>query len=199
MDGFKKNEGIIVLAATNRRETLDKALMRAGRFDMEVRIDKPDLQARIDILEYYLDKVARDPSVNVSFLAKQLTGFGGSDIENVVNQAALRAVICRSKTVKMEHLEFAVDRTIMGHGKTRLQDEECNRITAYHEAGHALVALYNKDAHPLHKVTILPRGTNYEKKHRNLILHITKQIFLNLSRIAWAHFFCARKRTELDY
>jgi ATP-dependent metalloprotease len=158
MDGFKKNEGIIVLAATNRREQLDSALMRAGRFDMEVRIDTPDLEARIEILEYYLDKVARDPDVVVHYLAKQLTGLGGSSIENVVNQAALRAVICRSKTVKMEHLEYAVDRTLMGYGKTRLQDEESNRITAYHEAGHALVSYYTKEAHPIHKVTILPRS-----------------------------------------
>lgn len=158
MDGFNKNEGVIVLGATNRRETLDAALLRPGRFDVEVKIDKPDLKARVDILEYYLDKVARDKNIKVDYLARQLTGLGGSAIENVVNQAALRAVITNSNTVKMEHLEWALDRALMGYGKSRLADEDCNRNTAYHEAGHVLVAYYTKDSDPLHKVTILPRS-----------------------------------------
>jgi ATP-dependent metalloprotease len=158
MDGFQKNEGVIVLGATNRRETLDTALMRPGRFDVEVRIDKPDLSQRIEILDYYLDKVARDDDIDVKYLAKQLTGLGGSSIENVVNQGALRAVISNSKSVKMEHLEWALDRALMGYGKSRIQDEECNKNTAYHEAGHVLVAYYTKDSDPLHKVTILPRA-----------------------------------------
>jgi ATP-dependent metalloprotease len=157
MDGFQKNEGVIVLGATNRRETLDPALMRPGRFDVEVRIDKPDLNQRIEILEYYLEKVARDENVDVKYLARQLNGFGGSSIENVVNQAALRAVVTNSKSVKMEHLEWALDRAIMGYGKGRIPDEQCNKNTAYHEAGHVLVAYYTKDSDPLHKVTILPR------------------------------------------
>lgn len=158
MDGFQKNEGVIVLGATNRRETLDAALMRPGRFDVEVRIDRPDLKARVEMLDYYLDKVAKDKNVDVDYLAKQLTGLGGSSIENVVNQAALRAVVTNSNSVKMEHLEWALDRALMGYGKSRLMDEECNRNTAYHEAGHVLVAYFTKDSHPLHKVTILPRG-----------------------------------------
>lgn len=158
MDGFQKNEGVIVLGATNRRETLDSALMRPGRFDLEVRIDRPDLKARIEMLEYYLDKVAKDKNVDVKYLARQLTGLGGSSIENVVNQAALRAVVQNSNTVKMEHLEWALDRALMGSGKSRIADEECNRNTAYHEAGHVLVAYFTKDSDSLHKVTILPRG-----------------------------------------
>lgn len=158
MDGFQKNEGVIVLGATNRRDTLDSALMRPGRFDVEVRIDKPDLNARVEILEYYLEKVAKDKNVDIKYMARQLTGFGGSAIENVVNQAALRAAVQGSNTVKMEHLEWALDRTLMGYGKSRLLDEECNRNTAYHEAGHVLVAYYTRDSDPLHKVTILPRG-----------------------------------------
>jgi ATP-dependent metalloprotease len=160
MDGFQKNEGVIVLGATNRRETLDAALMRPGRFDVEVRIDKPDLKARIEMLDYYLDKVAKDKNVDVEYLAKQLTGLGGSSIENVVNQAALRAVVTNSTSVRMEHLEWALDRTLMGYGKSRLMDEECNRCTAYHEAGHVLVSYFTKDSHPLHKVTILPRASS---------------------------------------
>lgn len=158
MDGFQKNEGVIVLGATNRRETLDPALMRPGRFDSEVRIDKPDLKQRIQILEFYLEKVAADPDIDVEYLAKQLNGLGGSAIENVVNQGALRAVVSRSNSVKMEHLEYALDKTLMGYGKDRLADEETNKNTAYHEAGHVLVAYYTKDSHPLHKVTILPRA-----------------------------------------
>jgi ATP-dependent metalloprotease len=164
MDGFQKNEGVIVLGATNRRETLDAALMRPGRFDVEVRIDKPDFKARVEMLEYYLDKVAKDKNVDVQYLAKQLTGLGGSSIENVVNQAALRAVVTNSSSVKMEHLEWALDRTLMGYGKSRLADEECNKNTAYHEAGHVLVAYFTKDATPLHKVTILPRGKYFDLK-----------------------------------
>ena len=123
-----------------------------------MRIDKPDVKARTEILEYYLDKVAKDKNVNVDYLARQLTGFSGSSIENVVNQAALRAVVTNSTSVKMEHLEWSLDRTLMGYGKSRLMDEECNRNTAYHEAGHVLVAYFTKDSHPLHKVTILSRG-----------------------------------------
>ncbi|RNA15596.1 ATP-dependent zinc metalloprotease YME1 -like protein [Brachionus plicatilis] len=158
MDGFQKNEGVIVLGATNRRDTLDSALLRPGRFDVEVRIDKPDFKARKDILEFYLEKVARDPNVDVEFLARQLAGFGGSSIENIVNQAALRAAVTSSHTVAMEHLEWALDRTLLGYGKSRLADEECNKNTAYHEAGHVLVAYFTKDSDPLHKVTILPRS-----------------------------------------
>ena len=123
-----------------------------------MRIDKPDVKARTEILEYYLDKVAKDKNVDVEYLARQLSGFSGSSIENVVNQAALRAVVTNSTSVKMEHLEWSLDRTLMGYGKSRLMDEECNRNTAYHEAGHVLVAYFTKDSHPLHKVTILPRG-----------------------------------------
>lgn len=111
----------------------------------------------MEILEFYLDKVARDNDVDVRYLARQLSGFGGSSIENVVNQAALRAVVTNNKTVKMDHLEWALDRTLLGYGKSRILDEECNKNTAFHEAGHVLVAYYTKDSHPLHKVTILPR------------------------------------------
>ncbi len=132
--------------------------MRPGRFDVEVRIDRPDLKQRIEILEFYLEKVAADPNVDVKYLAKQLNGLGGSSIENVVNQGALRAVVRGSSTVKMEHLEYALDKALMGYGKARLVDEQANKNTAYHEAGHVLVAYYTQDSHPLHKVTILPRA-----------------------------------------
>lgn len=162
MDGFSKNEGVIVLGATNRRDTLDSALLRPGRFDVEVKIDKPDLKARKEILEFYLEKVAKDRNVDVDFLARQLAGFGGSAIENIVNQAALRAAVTYSNSVAMEHLEWALDRTLLGYGKSRLADEDCNRNTAYHEAGHVLVAYFTRDSDPLHKVTILPRCKIFE-------------------------------------
>ncbi len=195
MDGFKKNEGIIVLGATNRRDALDNALIRPGRFDMEVRIDRPDFNARCDILEYYLDKVARDQDVDVAFMSRKLAGFGGSAIENVVNQAALRAAVTRSDTVKMEHLEWSLDRSLMGYGKSRLTDEECNKTTAYHEAGHALVAYFTKDSHPLHKVTILPRGMFFVFIFETFFSKIFNKVyFIFKSSIFGSYIICARKR-----
>lgn len=158
MDGFHRNEGVIVLGATNRRDDLDKALLRPGRFDVEVNVQVPDYNGRKEILELYLGRVmARD--VDVDYLARGTTGFTGADIENMVNQAALQAAILSDDHVTMKHLEYAKDKVLMGpEGKSRIPDEETNRITAFHEAGHAIVGLYTKDADPLHKVTIIPRG-----------------------------------------
>ncbi|XP_043485680.1 ATP-dependent zinc metalloprotease YME1L [Polistes fuscatus] len=158
MDGFHRNEGVIVLGATNRRDDLDKALLRPGRFDVEVNVRIPDYTGRKEILELYLAKImTRD--IDVDYLARGTTGFTGADIENMVNQAALQAAILNSDYVTMKHLEYARDKVLMGpEGKSKIPDEETNRITAYHEAGHALVGLYTKEADPLHKVTIIPRG-----------------------------------------
>jgi ATP-dependent metalloprotease len=159
MDGFEQNEGVIVLGATNRRDNLDKALLRPGRFDVEVRVFPPDLKGRIDILDHYLSKVKIDSSVDAARLARGTTGCTGADLENMVNQAALKAAMDEHPAVTMVHMEYARDKMLMGPAKkSRIPDEETNLITAYHEAGHTLVAYYTRDATPLNKVTIIPRG-----------------------------------------
>uniref|UniRef100_A0AAG5D855 AAA+ ATPase domain-containing protein n=1 Tax=Anopheles atroparvus TaxID=41427 RepID=A0AAG5D855_ANOAO len=181
MDGFQQNEGVIVLGATNRRDDLDQALLRPGRFDVEVVVPTPDFTGRKEILTYYLGKIL-SREINIDQLARGTTGFTGADIENMVNQAALRAAIDGAETVNMKHLENARDKVLMGpERKSRLPDEEANKITAYHEGGHAIVAYYTKESHPLHKVTIMPRGpslghTAYiPEKER---YHVTKQQLL---------------------
>ncbi|XP_052893256.1 ATP-dependent zinc metalloprotease YME1L isoform X2 [Anopheles moucheti] len=181
MDGFQQNEGVIVMGATNRRDDLDQALLRPGRFDVEVVVPTPDFTGRKEILTYYLSKIL-SREINIDQLARGTTGFTGADIENMVNQAALRAAIDGAETVSMKHLENARDKVLMGpERKSRLPDEEANKITAYHEGGHAIVAYYTKESHPLHKVTIMPRGpslghTAYiPEKER---YHVTKQQLL---------------------
>jgi len=159
LDGFKQNEGIIVMAATNMVKNLDKAVRRPGRFDVEVNVSLPNLKARKEILELYVSKIKKDPTVDVDKLAKATPGFSGAELENLVNQAALRAVIDLHDTVNMDHFEFARDKLTMGPARQhQLADDATNRTTAYHEAGHTLVAYFTKDATPLHKVTMLPRG-----------------------------------------
>lgn len=150
--------GVIVLGATNRRDDLDQALLRPGRFDVEVVVPTPDFTGRKEILSHYLSKI-KSLHIDVEMLARGTTGFTGADIENMVNQAALKAAIDGAEAVNMKHLESARDKVLMGpERKARLPDEEANRITAYHEGGHAIVAYYTKESHPLHKVTIMPRG-----------------------------------------
>lgn len=158
MDGFHQNEGVIVLGATNRRDDLDQALLRPGRFDVEVTVPTPDFTGRKEILGLYLGKILAK-EIDVELLARGTTGFTGADLENMVNQAALRAAIDGADCVSMKYLENARDKVLMGpERKSRIPDEEANMITAYHEGGHAVVAYYTKGSHPLHKVTIIPRG-----------------------------------------
>ncbi|XP_017003101.3 ATP-dependent zinc metalloprotease YME1L isoform X2 [Drosophila takahashii] len=158
MDGFHQNAGVIVLGATNRRDDLDQALLRPGRFDVEVMVSTPDFTGRKEILGLYLTKILHD-EIDLDMLARGTSGFTGADLENMINQAALRAAIDGAETVSMKHLETARDKVLMGpERKARLPDEEANTITAYHEGGHAIVAFYTKESHPLHKVTIMPRG-----------------------------------------
>ncbi|XP_003699692.1 ATP-dependent zinc metalloprotease YME1L isoform X2 [Megachile rotundata] len=158
MDGFLQNEGVIVLGATNRRDDLDKALLRPGRFDVEVIVDIPDFLSRKEIFNLYLSRISTR-EVDPDYLAKCTVGFTGADIENMVNQAALKAAINDAKYVTMKHLEYARDKLIMGpERKLRISDTEVNRLTAYHEAGHALVAYYTKGAPAIHKITIMPHG-----------------------------------------
>lgn len=181
MDGFHQNEGVIVLGATNRRNDLDKALLRPGRFDVEVSVPVPDFLGRQQIIQLYLKKILHK-DIDVQQLARGTTGFTGADLENMINQAALRAAIDGADVVTMKHLENARDKVIMGpERKSRLPDEEANEITAYHEAGHAIVGYYTKDASVLHKVTIIPRGqslghTAYLPKKEQY--HVTKSQLL---------------------
>ncbi|KAL1140406.1 hypothetical protein AAG570_000338 [Ranatra chinensis] len=178
MDGFHQNEGVIVLGATNRRDDLDKALLRPGRFDVEVNVPTPDLVGRKEILSLYLSRVLTK-GIDVDILARGTTGFTGADLENMVNQAALRAAIDGADSVTMKYLENARDKVLMGpERKSRIPDEEANEITAYHEGGHTIVAYYTKESHPLHKVTIIPRGpslghTAYMPEKESY--HITKK------------------------
>ncbi|KAM7343056.1 ATP-dependent zinc metalloprotease YME1L isoform 2-T2 [Cochliomyia hominivorax] len=181
MDGFHQNAGVIVLGATNRRDDLDQALLRPGRFDVEVVVSTPDFSGRKEIITLYLSKILHD-EIDLDMLARGTSGFTGADLENMINQAALRAAIDGAETVTMKHLETARDKVLMGpERKARLPDEEANLITAYHEGGHAIVAYYTKESHPLHKVTIMPRGpslghTAYiPEKER---YHVTKQQLL---------------------
>lgn len=159
MDGFRQNEGVIVLGATNRRDDLDKALIRPGRFDVEIQVSLPDFEGRKEIIQLYLDKIKYSSNVDVGVLSRGTTGFTGADLENMINQAALRAAIDGLDSVTMEYIENSRDKVLMGpEKKSRIPDEDANKITAYHEAGHALVAYHTRDSHPLHKVTIIPRG-----------------------------------------
>lgn len=153
MDGFIRHEGIIVIGATNRHDVLDNALLRPGRFDVEVSVQKPSYTGRKEIFEHYLAKVThRD--IDSDVIARKTPGFTGADIESMVNQAALRAASCNSDYVTMEHLEYALDKQILGVGQHLDNDDERATTVAYHEAGHALVAYYTKSAYPIHKVTI---------------------------------------------
>lgn len=159
MDGFKQNEGIIVLGATNRRDTLDKALLRPGRFDVEVRVFPPDVAARKGILDHYLKDVVVGDDIDTEQVAKGTSGCTGADLKNIVNQAALRAAMDGSPSVLMEHMEYAKDKILMGPAmQSRVMTEEALKGTAYHEAGHALVSWYTKGANEVYKVTIVPRG-----------------------------------------
>jgi cell division protease FtsH len=159
MDGFDTNEGVILVAATNRPDVLDPALLRPGRFDRQVVVARPDLKGRMEILRVHTKKVAMSPEVALDVVARGTPGFSGADLENLVNEAALLAARKDKKAVEMDDFEFAKDKVLMGVERRSLilSDEE-KRTTAYHEAGHALVARLIPGTDPLHKVTIIPRG-----------------------------------------
>uniref|UniRef100_A0A3B5QH51 ATP-dependent zinc metalloprotease YME1L1 n=1 Tax=Xiphophorus maculatus TaxID=8083 RepID=A0A3B5QH51_XIPMA len=156
MDGFKPNEGVIIIGATNFPEALDNALIRPGRFDMQVTVPKPDVKGRKEILNWYLKKIKVDPA---NVIARGTVGFSGADLENLVNQAALKAAVDGKDMVTMKELEFAKDKILMGPERRSAEIDQKNKlITAYHESGHAIVAYYTKDAMPINKATIMPRG-----------------------------------------
>ncbi len=159
MDGFGTNSGVIILAATNRADVLDSALLRAGRFDRQIHVELPDLQERKEIFGVHLRPLKLDETVDVNFLAKQTPGFSGADIANVCNEAALIAARNNHKKVGKQDFMDAVDRIIGGlERKTKIMTEEEKRTIAYHEAGHATVSWMLQYANPLVKVTIVPRG-----------------------------------------
>ena len=159
MDGFEPNEGIIIIAATNRPDVLDPALLRPGRFDRQIVVPNPDVTGREKILKVHMRKVPLAPDVDVKVLARGTPGFSGADLMNLVNEAALLAARRSKRLVTMAEFEDAKDKVMMGaERRTLVMTEEEKRCTAYHEAGHALVALSVPKAHPVHKATIIPRG-----------------------------------------
>ncbi len=159
MDGFVSNEGVILMAATNRPDVLDPALLRPGRFDRRVMIDRPDIRGREGILKIHSRHVPLHADVDLSVVARSTPGFSGADLENLVNEAALVAARYDRDKVMMEDFEYAKDKVLMGaERRSMIISDREKRITAYHEAGHALAALLQPNADPLHKVTIIPRG-----------------------------------------
>ncbi|KAI0006028.1 ATP-dependent peptidase [Russula compacta] len=159
MDGFVQDEGVIVIAATNFPESLDEALVRPGRFDRHIAIPLPDIRGRAQILVHHMKEIVVGPDVDPMILARGTPGFSGADLQNMVNQAAIQASKELCKAVALRHLEWAKDRIVMGaERRSSYVDERVKRLTAYHEGGHALTALYTEGAMPLHKVTCMPRG-----------------------------------------
>jgi cell division protease FtsH len=159
MDGFDTNEGVILVAATNRPDVLDPALLRPGRFDRRVVVDRPDLRGREQILKVHTRNTPLAENVDLSIIARGTPGFSGADLANLVNEAALNAARFNKKKVEMIDFEYAKDKVMMGpERKSMIMTEDEKKNTAYHEGGHALVAAMMPDADPIHKVTIIPRG-----------------------------------------
>ncbi|MEN6561390.1 MAG: ATP-dependent zinc metalloprotease FtsH [Acidobacteriota bacterium] len=159
MDGFDARAGVIILAATNRPEILDPALLRPGRFDRQVLVDRPDLKGRVDILKVHARKVTLDPSVDLETVARGTPGFTGADLANIVNEAALLAVRGGRDRVLPKDFDDAIERVVAGlEKKNRLLNPRERTIVAYHETGHAVVAAFTKGADPVHKISIIPRG-----------------------------------------
>ena len=159
MDGFESNDGVILIAAKNRPDVLDPALLRPGRFDRRVIVDRPDIRGREEVLRVHSKKVPLSEDVNLGILARGTPGFSGADLANMVNEAALTAARFNRKAVHMYDFEVAKDKVLMGaERKSMLLSEDDKRDTAYHEAGHVLVAAKRDHSDPLHKVTIIPRG-----------------------------------------
>ena len=159
MDGFESNEGVILVAATNRPDVLDPALLRPGRFDRRIVVNRPDVKGREGILTVHTKKIPMSDDVDVPVLARGSSGFSGADLANLVNEAALNAARYNQKVVRMLDFEFAKDKVLMGaERRSMIITEQEKRVTAIHEAGHALLAVMLPHADPIHKVTIIPRG-----------------------------------------
>ncbi|RYY42201.1 MAG: ATP-dependent zinc metalloprotease FtsH, partial [Sphingomonadales bacterium] len=159
MDGFEANEGIIIVAATNRPDVLDPALLRPGRFDRQVVVPRPDIEGRIKILQVHMKKVPLAPDVDARVIARGTPGFSGADLANLVNEAALMAARKGKRLVAMSEFEDAKDKVMMGaERRSMVMTDDEKRMTAYHEAGHAIVSLHEPASDPIHKATIIPRG-----------------------------------------
>jgi cell division protease FtsH len=168
MDGFEPNEGIIVIAATNRPDVLDPALLRPGRFDRQVVVPRPDVRGREEILKVHTTNTPVEETVSLQLIARSTPGFSGADLENLVNEAALHAARVGRAKISMEDFEYSKDKVIMGvERKSLIISDNEKKITAYHEGGHALVAKLTPGTDPIHKVTIIPRG---------LALGVTQQL-----------------------
>ena len=159
MDGFEGNEGIIVIAATNRPDVLDPALLRPGRFDRQIVVDRPDIKGRTEILKVHVKGKPVGPDVNLDVIAQRTPGFTGADLSNLVNEAALLTARKDKKAINMPEMEEAAERVIMGpERKSRVISDKEKRLTAYHEGGHTIVGMLLEHTDPVHKVTIIPRG-----------------------------------------
>lgn len=159
MDGFETSEGIIVMAATNRADILDPALLRPGRFDRQIHVNLPDIRGREEIFKVHARNKPMDPSVDFKVLARATSGFSGADIANLLNESAVLCVRAGRTSITMEDIYEGIDKVVMGpQKKSRVVTEVDKRITAYHEAGHAIVAMSIKECDPVHEVTIIPRG-----------------------------------------
>jgi len=159
MDGFEPNESVIIIAATNRPDVLDPALLRPGRFDRQITVPNPDIAGREKILKVHLKKVPQGPDVDARIIARGTPGFSGADLANLVNEAALLAARQNKKVVTMKELESAKDKVMMGaERKSMVMSDEEKKMTAYHEGGHAIVTLHCPASDPIHKATIIPRG-----------------------------------------
>jgi len=178
MDGFESNEGVIIVAATNRPDVLDPALLRPGRFDRQVVVPNPDILGREKILKVHLRKVPLAPNVEPKVIARGTPGFTGADLANLVNESALLAARRNKRFVTMQEMEDAKDKVLMGaERKSMIMTLEEKKLTAYHESGHAIVSLHLKDTDPIHKATIIPRGMAL-----GLVMHLPERDQLSLTK-----------------
>ena len=179
MDGFESNEGVIIVAATNRPDVLDPALLRPGRFDRQVVVPNPDILGREKILKIHLRKVPLAPNVKPKIIARGTPGFTGADLANLVNEGALLAARRNKRFVTMQEMEDAKDKVLMGiERKSMVMNEEEKKLTAYHEAGHAIVAIHSKESDPVHKATIIPRG-----RALGMVLRLPERDRISMSKI----------------
>jgi cell division protease FtsH len=178
MDGFESNEGVILIAATNRPDVLDPALLRPGRFDRQVQVPNPDIQGRTKILNVHAKKTVLGPDIDLRIIARGTPGFSGADLANLVNEAALMAARAGKRFVAMIDFENAKDKVMMGaERRSMVMTDEEKKLTAYHEAGHAIVGLNVPQHDPIHKATIIPRG-----RALGLVLSLPERDQLSVTR-----------------